>query len=199
MVIWLGTALNWRRLVYESRSWTYRQEGPIPSFWRCSWISSCRRRQSQWGELRSRSLYFVWELYIFCTFFFIGVFLCFGTDTSLLAAMSQVMGKYPSCRLEYRFCKHMVSMRRMFLVLFSKELCQQTVPFISVHLPLSRFPLVVTGFVNSHKLTKEYNGIFHFESFDDFLPCPVTHSLLASTPSIQYPFVNRSFSISSLT
>ena len=86
-------------------------------------------------------------------------------------------------------------------MLFCQKLCEQLpVLFISIQLSLPPSPLVVTGITNPHKLAEEHDGIFYFKYFNDFvlLPGPVTYSLFAPTPSAQYPFFNRSFSISSL-
>jgi hypothetical protein len=55
----------------------------------------------------------------FADFLFVAVFTGSRTDPCLFTAfMGQIMGEYPPCSLKYIIRKHMVTMRRMFLVLF---------------------------------------------------------------------------------
>ena len=85
-------------------------------------------------------------------------------------------------------------------VLLLKKICQQyPILFISVQCSLPCFPFVISGTVYTHELAQKGYGIFPFELFEHFVffSLPVTYSLFAPTPSTQYPFFNRSFSISS--
>ena len=61
-------------------------------------------------------------------------------------------------------------------------------------------PFVIAGSVYSHEPAQKIHRILCSQFFDDFVvfPLPVTYSLLAPTPSTQYPFFNRAISISCL-
>ena len=81
-----------------------------------------------------------------CFLLLVSVLSCFGVDSSLFTALvGKIMGENPTCRLKYIICKHMVSMRRMLLMLFCQKFCQQLpVLFVAVQLTFPIFPFVVT-------------------------------------------------------
>ena len=86
----------------------------------------------------------------------------------------------------------------MLLVLLRQQPCKQLpILFIAIWLPLPPFPFVISGFTYAHDLTEKFNRILRSERFDDFvlLSCMVMYSLLAPTPSTQYPFLTVHFPV----
>ena len=123
MVVWFCAALNRRCLVCKDlivECIDKKRPFPIPSI-------VLEYRHVGYNDFNRMScipvsIDFVREPHMFFSRFLVGVFPCFGANTGLLAAfMCQIMRKYPSGSFKDSFCKHMVSMRRVLLML----LCQQ--------------------------------------------------------------------------
>ena len=118
-----------------------------------------------WSARIPIALYLVGKFDVFFSvLLFVAVFASFRLYSGYFAAlMSQIVRKYPSCFLKHIFCKHMVPMRRMFLMLLEQELRKQRPVFlVLVQRSLAFFPFVVTGFADSRELTEKDDWIFRF-------------------------------------
>lgn len=102
----------------------------------------------------------VGKLYVFLPRLLVGVFPCFGADTSLLAAfVCQIVGEHPTRSLKYCFGKHVITMRGMLFVLLHQQLCKElSVLFVAIQCSATTSPPVITGLADTHDLTQEYHG-----------------------------------------